>query len=334
LLLESAGKISLSAFFANKVLISRQQIGRPLIGPALLSIRLQMRRNVANLLVSLCALNLVLGCFWSSNRESGTSAAEPDVSESNTSSEPVANSENRSASTKKADKGDFLVEHLEIKTPRYLEIDKQVQSEKLLPKAADRLNRALILPYDIQLRTKDCSQSNAFYDSRDHSVTMCYELMEDFFQTFRSAGQSEQVAYAKMFDAVKFVFLHEIGHALMDAYKLPVMGNDEDAADRCAAFINITELGEEGVRNVMAAAEAFSIESKKRGAKRNMADDHLLQEQRFYNSLCMIYGSDQQKYANILNDGFLPKERAVRCPAEYQRTVDAWVSLLGPWRKA
>ena len=67
-----------------------------------------------------------------------------------------------------------------------------------------------------------------------------------------------------MFDAVKFVFLHEIGHALMDAYKLPVTGSEEDAADRCAAFINISELGDEGVRNVMAAAEAFSIESKRR----------------------------------------------------------------------
>jgi hypothetical protein len=204
----------------------------------------------------------------------------------------------------------------------------------MLSKAADKLNRALILPHDIFLRTKDCSEKNAFYDSRDRSITMCYELMEDFFETFKSAGQSEQTAYSKMFDAVKFVFLHEIGHAMIDSFKLPVTGNEEDAADRCAAFINITELGEEGVRNVMAAAEAFSIESKRSGSKRNMADEHLLQEQRFYNSLCMIYGSDQNKYASIVSDGFLPKERAARCPVEFQRTVDAWGSLLGPWRKS
>lgn len=279
------------------------------------------------------ALLFTFGCFWSSDRESGTSAAEPDTESSNVAAAPATN-ENKSTSGKKPDKGDFIVQHLEVKTPKYLEIDKQVQSEKLLTKAADKLNRALILPHDIYLRTKDCSENNAFYDSRDHSITMCYELMEDFFQTFKSAGQSEQLAYSKMFDAVKFVFLHEIGHALMDAYKLPVPGSEEDAADRCAAFINITELGDEGVKNVMAAAEAFSIESKRKGSKLNMADDHLLQEQRFYNSLCMIYGSDQGKYANIVSDGFLPKERAMRCPVEYQRTVDAWVSLLGPWRKA
>jgi len=292
-----------------------------------------MRRNIANLILAISSVALVLGCFWSSERDNGAPETEPDPEGSNAAAAPVSNAENRAASTKRPDKGDFLVEHLEVKTPRYVEIDKQVQSEKLLVKAADKLNRALILPYNIYLRTKDCSETNAFYDSRDHSVTMCYELMGDFFQTFKSAGQSEQVAYGKMFDAVKFVFLHEIGHALIDAYKLPVTGSEEDSADRCAAFINISELGDEGVRNVMAAAEAFSIESKRRGTKPNMADDHLLQEQRFYNSLCMIYGSDQKKYANILSDGFLPKERATRCPVEYQRTVDAWVSLLGPWRK-
>jgi hypothetical protein len=292
-----------------------------------------MRRNIANLFVVISSIALVLGCFWSSERDNGSAETEPDTEASKTAAAPNSNTENRMTAVKKPDKGDFVVEHLEVKTPRYVEIDKQVQSEKLLLKAADKLNRALILPHDIYLRTKDCSETNAFYDSRDHSVTMCYELMEDFFQTFKSAGQSEQIAYGKMFDAVKFVFLHEIGHALMDAYKLPVTGSEEDAADRCAAFINISELGDEGVRNVMAAAEAFSIESKRRGMKPNMADDHLLQEQRFYNSLCMIYGSDQKKYANILSEGFLPKERAMRCPVEYQRTVDAWVSLLGPWRK-
>jgi len=59
----------------------------------------------------------------------------------------------------------------------------------------------------------------------------------------------------------------------------------------------------------------------------------LLSEQRFYNSLCMLYGSNTAKYENIVTQGYLPKERAVRCETEYQKTVDSWVSLLAPWRK-
>jgi hypothetical protein len=158
--------------------------------------------------------------------------------------------------------------------------------------------------------------------------------MEHFFKVFRSGGIPEDKAYKKMFDAVRFVFLHEIGHALIDTYKLPIMGNEEDAADRCSAYINLEELGDDGVRAVFAAADAFSIESKQGAPKdRNMADEHLLQEQRFYNSLCMIYGSNPSKYDYVVTDGYLPKERAVRCKAEYQKTVESWVNLLGPWRK-
>jgi Putative metallopeptidase len=88
------------------------------------------------------------------------------------------------------------------------------------------------------------------------------------------------------------------------------------------------------LKNVLAAADAFHIESKQQTTtSRNLADEHLLQEQRFYNSLCMIYGSDSAKYQYFVSDGYLPKERAVRCPGEYQKTVESWKNLLQPWRK-
>jgi len=290
-----------------------------------------MNKNRQNLLIALLALGLVAGCFCRSGRDGQSS--RPEEPENTPSAVPAAT--RQPATGKKSDdRGDFLVEHLEVTTPRYIEIDKQVRNEKLLEKAAAQLNRALILPEDITLRTKDCKEINAFYDPSDSSVTMCYELMEHFYKTFRSAGRTDSEAYEQMFDAVRFVFLHEIGHALIDKYKLPITANEEDAADRCSAYINIEELGDQGVRAVLAAADAFAIESKRsQASNRNMADEHLLSEQRFYNSLCMIYGSNTEQYARIVTDGYLPKERAVRCPAEYQKTVDSWKLLLAPWRK-
>jgi hypothetical protein len=287
-----------------------------------------MSRNLLNLVIAFGALLLVTACFCRSDR-ADSPATDPEKASSSNRKEPASS---RSASAK-PDNGDFKVEHLEVSSPKYAEIDRQVKQENLLPDAAEKLNNALSLPHDITLRTQDCKDVNAFYDSRDRSVTMCYELMEYFYRTFKSDGRSDSEAYEKMFSAVRFVFLHEIGHALIDAYKLPIMGGEEDAADRCSSFINLKELGEEGVEAVFAAAEAFAIESKNSSGKRNMADEHLLQEQRFYNSLCMIYGSNPTKYSRILTEGFLPKERAVRCPSEYQRTVESWVTLLEPWRK-
>ena len=278
-------------------------------------------------------LLLVCGCFCQSDRNTGS--AQDDPIDSN-SSRPLSNRTSSASSdpNKKADQGDFLVAHEEVSTPKYVQIDREIKDEKLLEKAANQLNAALGLPEDITLRTKDCKEANAYYDPNDSSVTMCYELMEYFYSSFRNAGLSEKEAYSQMFDAVRFVFLHEIAHALIDKYKLPIIGNEEDAADRCSAYINLEELGQDGVKAILAAAEAFNLESKRTaGTKRNMADEHLLGEQRYYNALCMVYGSNETKWQKLVSDGYLPEARAVRCPTEYQKAVDAWAGLLGPWRK-
>ncbi len=293
-----------------------------------------MRQNLVNLIFIATVLFLATACFCSSDRDGESNSPDVYIDEANKAAAPQPNNTSASAPKKKNDAGDFKVEHLDVETPRYKEIDRQVKADKLLELAAEKLNRALILPHDIVLRTKDCKEVNAFYDAGDRSVTMCYELMEHFYRTFKSSGESDEKSYSKMSDAVRFVFLHEIAHALIDQYKLPIAGNEEDAADRCSAYINLKELGEDGVRAVFAAADAFEIESKQStNSKRNMADEHLLREQRFYNSLCMIYGSDPEKHSNIVSDGYLPKERAVRCQGEFRRNVDSWVNLLEPWRK-
>jgi hypothetical protein len=296
-----------------------------------------MRKNLVNFSIVLGVLFVITACVCKSDRNGDPTSSDP----SPTPESRVSNSSTKNTSStsdqpaKKKDEGDFIAEHVDVTSSKYTEIDRQVRQEKLLEKAAEGLNRALILPRDITLRTKDCNgEVNAFYNPDDASVTVCYELMEHFFKVFKAGGSSDDVAYQKMFDAVRFVFLHEIGHALIDQYKLPIMGNEEDAADRCSAYINLEELGDEGVKAVFAAADAFAIESKMTaGRDRNMADEHLLSEQRFYNSLCMLYGSNTSKYENIVTQGYLPKERAVRCETEYQKNVSSWVTLLAPWRK-
>lgn len=287
-----------------------------------------MNRNLYNLLAVLAIfILLVVACTTRSSK-----TPEPDVpTNTNTSGQPTPST---SSKNKNEDKGDFIVKHGTVKNARYNEIDRQIKTDKTLEKPADKLNNALMLPKDITLSSEDCGEINAFFDYEDNKVIVCYELMEHYYELFKSVGNNDQKSYDKMNDAVRFAFLHEIGHALTYNYKLPITGNEEDAADRCSSFINIEQLGDEGVRAVLAAADAFNIESKQGSVtSRSMADEHLLQEQRFYNSLCMLYGSNSSKYAYLVENNYLPKERAVRCPTEYERTVESWQQLLSPWRK-
>ena len=157
--------------------------------------RLSTRKNALNLSLAGVALLLVTACFCRSDRDFGLGNESNSNQENTSTSAPAPDTaEKKPAPGKKADKGDFIVEHLTVSTPRYQEIDRQVQNEKILIKAAAKLNTALSLPHDIALRTKDCKETNAFYDSRDSSVTMCYELMEHFYSTFRSDGDDDKTA--------------------------------------------------------------------------------------------------------------------------------------------
>ncbi len=292
-----------------------------------------MRRNYSNLMIVGAIFVFVVGCMCPAGRNSGTSSSTPSPSPSSPQTKGTPTNETKTSPNK--DEGDFKVEHGSVSNAKYTELAKQIKDEKLLENAATQLNKALSLPEDIKLKAEECGEANAFYDANAVEITMCYELMEDLYLTFRNSGMPDQKAYDKMFAATRFIFLHEVGHALIDQYKLPIMGNEEDAADRCSAFINLEELGQQGVEAVFAGADAFRLQSKSSTkSKGELADEHLLDEQRFYNSMCMIYGSNSPKYQNIVTEGYLPKARAERCEQEYQKTTDSWANLLKPWRKA
>lgn len=284
--------------------------------------------------VVLTILFVFSACVFRSGRENESSPPTSSANASTNEQVPTKEFFNTDKTeNKKEDNGDFVVVHIAAENTRYAEFAEKIKNEKTLEKAADKLNRSLILPQDITLKTKNCDEANALYNENDQSVTICYELMEHLYKIFRGAGNNPEKSNAKMFDAVRFAFLHETAHALIVSYQLPITGSEEDAADRCSSFLNLTELGEDGVNAVLAAADAFEAESKNTTNKQNMADEHLLQEQRFYNSLCMIYGSNPEKYAYLLNEDYLPKDRAARCPQEYERSVSSWSKLLAPWRK-
>lgn len=288
-------------------------------------------RNFSNLLVVVGVFFVAAACVLQpAKNENSNKPAQPQASPTESLTTNAATKKD-----KQDDKGDFVVEHRGVKNSRYAELDRKVKEEKFLEKAADTLNRSLILPYDVYLRTKDCGEVNALYDSADHSITVCYELMEHYQKLFRSDGSGEPEADKKMFDAVRFSFLHELGHALIDAYKLPISGSEEDASDRLSSYICLEEMGEDGIRSVIAAADAFHLESKQKNPSDNdFSDEHLLQEQRFYNILCMTYGSDTSKYNYFVSQKrYLPETRAARCPNEYERMVQSWSELLQKWRK-
>ena len=56
--------------------------------------------------------------------------------------------------------------------------------------------------------------------------------------------------------------------------------------------------------------------------------EHSLDEQRYYSTLCHVYGSDPEQYKDIAEDAGFSDDRADSCEFEYQQMVDGWNKLL------
>jgi hypothetical protein len=64
--------------------------------------------------------------------------------------------------------------------------------------------------------------------------------------------------------------------------------------------------------------------------QQKFADAHGTPAQRFFNLLCTAYGSDPNLFADVVEKGFLPEDRALVCKREYIQLSHAFATLIGP----
>jgi hypothetical protein len=61
------------------------------------------------------------------------------------------------------------------------------------------------------------------------------------------------------------------------------------------------------------------------------ASDHPITQQRVYNFLCLLEGSDPEKLKGpLVDEGYLPKSRAPLCPQEWAWLNYGWWTVLEP----
>lgn len=190
------------------------------------------------------------------------------------------------------------------------------------------LRNKLILPDPLGLSFEDCEYPDSFYESKSRKITICNELIDDYHRLFlRSSsrrGQLDPTATA----AVDAVFLHELGHALIDAWELPITGREEDAADQFAVLTMINGL-KDGERMALNSARSYRLYAAQDWeSDYYFWDAHSTDEQRYYDTLCLLYGHDTKKFGYLVDNGSLPTERAEQCAEDYSRISRSWRTLL------
>lgn len=227
------------------------------------------------------------------------------------------------------DAGDFKVGFAPEKGKKVKKLDAGMR--KSLQGLADELNGTFALPADVHLTADECGEPNAFYESDKRQLTMCYELYAEFDELFKTEFPKESDRDEAAGGAFVFVFFHELGHALIDVYELPITGKEEDAVDQLSTWI-LTDGTDSGELTAISGAMAFALLGD---ANKDLPfwDEHSLSQQRFYNTICLIYGNNPGKYADFVSNGTLPKNRAGRCENEYAQINRAWSKLLAPFVK-
>jgi hypothetical protein len=135
-----------------------------------------------------------------------------------------------------------------------------------------------------------------------------------------------------------FVVAHEMGHAVISELKLPVLGREEDAADAFAIIAALTGVAnnfsyrvlEETTKGWFWAARR----DKRQGAKPAHYDRHGLDEQRAYQIVCLMVGSDPVRFKTFADDTKLPEERRRTCSWDFDTAAQSWGTLLAPHRRA
>lgn len=137
----------------------------------------------------------------------------------------------------------------------------------------------------------ECGQVNAGYLSAGHRLLVCTEALELPPEVLRT------------------IIAHEMGHAIIDQYNIPVTGSEEAAADELGAISQIA-MGHSSDVEFMA-----DFYNHRDDGGEDVEDDHQSSAKRAAVLFCLIHGAD------ISSGDFT-------CRAQFVHTATVWLRLL------
>ncbi len=196
------------------------------------------------------------------------------------------------------------------------------------------------LPRDVLIRTIGCDGvANAWYQpiGNEPTVTLCYEYLYELWKRLPVMVTNDgPTPTDALVGQLLFAITHEFGHLVFDVYEVPVFGREEDAADNFAIYMML-QFRDDPSRLIMGAAWSYQafIKDYRQNPKAVIplaafSSNHGQPEERFYNMQCIAYGSDEKRYAGLVERGFLPQSRAKDCKYEFEVLQFAFDRVIAP----
>ena len=134
-----------------------------------------------------------------------------------------------------------------------------------------------------------------------------------------------------------FATLHELGHTHIQEMGLYVLGREEDAADSYA-ISTLLKVATDTSHGVLTQATKGwfldDLRNQKEGIGLAFYDEHGLDKQRAYEIICLMVGSDPDKFSDLANQVKMPEDRQESCAGDYSNASWSWETALKPHLRA
>jgi hypothetical protein len=233
--------------------------------------------------------------------------------------------------------------------PENRDVIKKIRDSGVFERMADRLTRAVALPYDLQVVVTDKTPKGfddpttrvdgrtIFWPAAFSKATR--DVLAEFLpEVIASKGPPRAISKENFTADVlnvwanQFILGHELGHAIIRQLNLPLTGLEEDSADGFATFFTVNDK-DTGPNAALGGAVLFDAMGTKKPnlTLEDFSSGHPVILQRVYNFLCCVVGSDPQRLQNsLVTDGYIPEVRALLCRKEWTQLNYGWWTVLEP----
>jgi hypothetical protein len=186
---------------------------------------------------------------------------------------------------------------------------------------------AFTSPLDVHFGEND----GPYFDPEENAVYIPYAFVSDSKRYFEKNDYESEYGVTEMnaaLDTLAHTIFHEVAHAYIMDQQIPILGKEEDAADNLATLMLIENI-EDGDIVAISAADMFAFESEDGPDYYDSLDyigEHSFDLQRYFSTLCLVYGSDPEKHKHLLDevDSEALGERKELCEEYFQSVQSNW----------
>lgn len=131
-----------------------------------------------------------------------------------------------------------------------------------------------------------------------------------------------------------FTLYHEAGHMLVSELNLPVLGKEENAVDNLATVSMLASDTEDMDLYLTNAMIGWFVIAGSQPEDMVYYGEHDLDEQRGYQTLCLMVGADPDAFSEVAYDLEMPEDRMIQCEDEYAKTAESWNEVTEPFARS